>query len=311
MSDTSPQLIERVKKLLAVANNEGATEAEAEAAMGRVQHLLAQHNLTLAQIENDAKAGPAQRDRVELKGKAAYQYQRDLMAAVADANFCLHWIDYDSKQVTNAYGDVIRYAKIHKHMIVGRQVNVIAAQNMFDYLNATLERLVPVSSNRERLSKFAVSWKEGATARLRSRLHTRKWEMIREDRRKRDEAQARQPAGDGTAVAIRLENVYERESDANWEFRWGFPPGYLAQRRAEWTAEQAAKEPEPQKEETPDEKTKREKRQRKYEERTQREYQRKWASKDQRAYLAGMEVGETIGLDEQIAKDNKENKRIK
>jgi hypothetical protein len=295
MSETNAATVEKLKKLLNLANN-NENEHEAQAAMAAAQRLMTAHNLTLAQVESDTGTqANAKREKTENKGKALYEYQRNLMRVVADANFCLHWMDYDLKRkITGGF------QKIHKHVLIGREANVIAAQHMFDYLNATMERLVPLDGNTSRLSRTAISWKEGCAARLMQRLATRKAEMVVENKAKEDAARPTQDHNGGGLV-IRLENVFEMESDANYEFAYGWAPGTMAKRRQEREMRMEAEAAKPEKPETEAEKKAREKREQKFRDKWEREYQRKWANKDMDAYRAGSEAGKDIGLDAQIA----------
>ncbi len=160
---------------------------------------------------------PAERVKDELKGRAMYKWQRQLAKFVAEANFCYHviqerseWIksyyklhtetvkdygldvkDFTSTITQDEYWDLTdsrhrncyqqvdgRYKKSHKHIFVGRKGNVITAQLMFQYLTQTIEDNVPVANNAQRLSRSAVSWKEGCSDRLCERLSARRQDLI-------------------------------------------------------------------------------------------------------------------------------------
>ena len=294
MSDTNQAIITRLQKLLALANS-NANEHEAEVAMSKAQALMAEHNLSLAQIEQDTGA-TAKREKTEISSKALYEYQRQLMATVAHVNMCLCWVQYT--KVRNSAGV---YRKVPSYVIVGREANVTTARHMFDYLNATMERLVPIASNKDRLSKSAISWKEGCAARLRGRLYARKRELEAEDRARK--AAQPQGTGGGSALVVRLDNLFEMEDDANYEFMYGMQPGEMARRRAERAAKtQEAPQAEPV-QETPAEKARREEANRKYWEREDRREKAKWARKDLTAYMAGHKAAEDIGLDTQVEAD--------
>lgn len=84
----------------------------------------------------------------------------------------------------------------HKHIFVGRKGNVVTAQLMFQYLTQTIEDLVVVEmnlTNAQRLSRSAMSWKEGAADRLCERLASRRQDLIaKHDARVKQEEADRQ-----------------------------------------------------------------------------------------------------------------------
>jgi hypothetical protein len=79
----------------------------------------------------------------------------------------------------NRYSRVpARIKTTHSHIFVGRKANVITAQLMYQYLTQTIEDLVPITNNNERLSRSAMSWKEGCADRLCERLAKRRRDLI-------------------------------------------------------------------------------------------------------------------------------------
>lgn len=53
MDNTTDSIIKRIKKLLTLANNSGATEAEAKNAMAMAQRLMTKYNISMANVGND------------------------------------------------------------------------------------------------------------------------------------------------------------------------------------------------------------------------------------------------------------------
>lgn len=92
------------------------------------------------------------------------------------------------------YGQNGRYQTTHSHLFVGRTGNVITAQLMYQYLTQTIEDNVPVASNAERLSRSAMSWKEGCADRLCERLSKRRQDLI-----KAHDVRVKQEAADARA----------------------------------------------------------------------------------------------------------------
>lgn len=97
-------------------------------------------------------------------------------------------ISYDERDAlgwdkSNKYSRITdgRRKTTHKHIFVGRKGNVVTAQMMFQYLTQTIEDLVVSEmnlTNAQRLSRSAMSWKEGAGDRLCERLAARRKDLI-------------------------------------------------------------------------------------------------------------------------------------
>lgn len=234
MSDKVPEnIVRRITAALNLSRNAG-TEGEAEAALSAAQAMMAKYNLTMAIVEATgarAKAQDdegAQRQQVPTKGKALYDYQRRLMKIIADCNYCFcHLIQERRGRRMMPMG----------YQLLGRQANVISTQIMFDYLNETLERLVPVESNAQRLSRAAISWKFGAATRLGERLQERKWEMEsaqRQEVSRRTEAQKAEPGG-----LMLLADISLIEREQNFDFLYGDEPGTATRHRLEAEASAA------------------------------------------------------------------------
>jgi len=286
------KIAEKIKKLLALAKG-NTTEGEAEAAMAKVQELLASYNLTLAEVESHSAAKKSEANATRTQDKvekaAMYEYQRKLMARIAECHFCLYWTSYYTK-----VGKSGRIIKTYYHVVIGREANVITTKLMFEYLNRTIEKLssehYPVPYN---LSRSAISWKEGCADRLRIRLMERKVEQDIMNEEKVQKAKAADPDCHlPVLVDFRKDETYQ-----NYDFAYGREPGTTARMVAE---ARAKRETEPEVEETEAERIKREKANKKYWERFDREAERKRANKDWDAYYEGSERGKTIGLEVQL-----------
>lgn len=302
--------LDRVKKLLNLAKDGGATEGEAASAMEKARQIMADNNLTMAQLEasgQDAGEG-SKRLKSGLKGKALYKYQQALMQTIADTNFTAVMVD--SVYRNGRYMDT-------GYTLIGREANVAAVLNMFEYLNASLERIVTphLASNSQRLSRWAVSFKEGAAQRLRERLRERHEAELKAQSDKARASQAAQPASSGTsagnAMVVVMEDFAQAERDANEDLRMNRPAGMTAQLRAEneaRAAEYRRREEERRasltEEERAAEDAKREKDQAKWEKKWQRRSDNFWKNKDMDGYWAGREAADQIGLDDQIDHQN-------
>jgi Protein of unknown function (DUF2786) len=299
---TEDNIIKKIQALLKMGqrgtNHDGSSnEAEATLAMQKAQELLAKYNLNLAQLETAADStavAGGKRVKEKTSRSAMYKWQRDLWAALADANFCWHWVQ-------KVYEDRIRYGgvqtrHVNRHFLLGREENVAAVLVMGDYLCDTIERLQPYGV-AGRMSTSANSWREGCAARLIERIQ------------KQVEVDNVVVPSSGTAIT--LANVADREYAANYDYSYG-EGAYAksqqraAERRKEWDlarAEEKAKRAA----ETPAEKAHREaveaKQQReneKYWEREWKKQQRQAAKKDWAAYESGQKAGDSISLHRQV-----------
>lgn len=319
MTAPDRKTLDKIKKLLNLAKDGGATEGEASVALEKAREIMAANNLTMAQLEAAGQSAGEGSNRLKtgLKGKALYKYQQRLMATVADTNFCAVIVDTKTVRVGRSY-----QARDVGYTLIGREANVIAATNMFEYLNASLERIVTphLASNSERLSRWAISFKEGAAQRLAERLRDRHEEALAEQSAKaraQREAQASSRASSGSgAVVVVMEDFAQAEADANQEHRMGWEPGTAARRRAERAAhlaEMRRREDERRanlsEEERAKEDAERERNQAKWDKRWERANDRYWASRDVSAYWAGREAADDIGLDAQV--DSRSSLKIK
>jgi hypothetical protein len=305
MTPNIDSIMVRVQKLLALAGN-NPNEAEATLAMQRAQELLAQHNLTLAQINENVRAtggstNPAEkRTKEKLTRSAMFKYQRRMWEALAKANFC-EYMAIKQYHSSGIYSN-------HMHFMVGREDNVTTVKLMGEYLESTVNRLCPYKSGKE-----VNQWKEGCSDRICERLTEKVYEMRRKSRQ-----QSQQPATGSTALVV-MDDVYERETHGNYVFqngndRWCPCRNCRNRRDAEWKAQQAAQPPAPEMalpeaKETDAQRRKREEREErqraKWREQWQREQARENARRNAPAYRAGQQAGDNIGLDSQVTDTKK------
>jgi len=364
-ADTAPisdRIIEKLQKLLNLADKaKNSSEAEADAAMALAQQLMAKYNLDMATIEANGETTTVgqggQHLKEQMDGRAMYKWQQELMAEVANANYCRHfigtrwyqteekWSETPKSGYTYQWGEEGPNGECYKkggawrtkpyHVLVGRQVNVVSARHMFDYLCVTIERLVPIEGNAQRLSRSAMSWKEGCGDRLQTRLVDRRYDNEREQAEQAAEQRSQQEAmghAAGTAIAIvTLADFSAKEQDANYEVMYNLEPGTLALRRAEWddgkeerranaarlqAEAQAAldsmtpKERERHERQLREEQARQEREWHKQRERDQARQEREAAKRDWTAYRAGAAAGDNIGLDPQISRGSSATKGV-
>lgn len=116
------QVIERIQKLLALSQS--SNEHEAALALAKAQALLAEHNLSMAevQVRTGGKASYLQRHFM-LAGQD--QWRRGLMTMLARFNFC----------------DVVYWRGTAKVAVVGESENIEAVSMMYRFIEEQLEHL--------------------------------------------------------------------------------------------------------------------------------------------------------------------------
>lgn len=210
----------------------------------------------------------------------------------------------------------------NQHRLVGRVANVAATRAMAGYLLGTIERLArerlatrvtwdptgPYKSEARALNaqlwgRWAVSYREGAAARIAEKLWDRRRQMLREEKERREAAHRKMSEAAG-GTALTLTELSQAEEDGNTDFLYG--EGTAARRRAE-RAENARRLAEADAantawaaanpKEAAAEEAKREKDARRRSARSYSGGQEK--ARDWSAYRAGYEAGEKIGLDTQ------------
>jgi hypothetical protein len=305
--EINPKVVERIRKLLALAQDGGATEGEAAAAMDRAQDIMAKYNITIATVELSGGSeeggarlkteygGPEARKTKGGTSAVGAEYQRMLMSVICHVNLCSVYIL--QARIKNARG-IWRNQPIG-YEVIGRQVNVVAARTTFEYLNATINRLAADFAREHgtnNMSNLAISFKKGLSDRLQTRLWSRYFELKQKSKAEKDAA-ARAAAASGTpnALVLALEDVEAKERDANRDFELDLAPGTSERQRLEREARDRARalaekdrEPDPEPEET------------KEEERYRKKEERESARTNWAAYAAGEAAADQVSLDQQI-----------
>lgn len=328
LTEEQVKIVQKVEKLLALANRKKGNEAEAAAAAAKAQEMLAAYNIDMAMVEQGSGTS-GRREEVKHKG-GTYLYQRDLWRAVAELNFCLYWTSsrWASRKAMrkNYWGEKVEetvWHIQHQHRIVGRTVNVTLTKTMAGYLEQAIERIVMErlgDDNTQRFSRWAVSYRKGAAARIIEKVQDRRDELEAEEARKAREAQhAAERAGVSTATTLTIADVRKSERDANMDHIYG--EGWSARQREERRlAAIAAAEAEAAyakwAAENPEEARKEEKKR-------QEESDRYWARRtgrgrrstandnvDSSAYWAGYDAAEKIGIDPQTGNSSTSTPRL-
>ena len=159
------KIIDKIRKLLALADS--PNEHEAALAAKKAQELLAEHNLSLSELEGKEEEGTED----GIFETASQPWQRPICGGVAKLYFCYYYFSFAKYPTpTRRCG----YIRKDRHHFIGAAHNVAVAQMMAEYLLDTVERLgkegSKTVSNAER-SCYITTFRATCSARLRSRLY--------------------------------------------------------------------------------------------------------------------------------------------
>lgn len=155
------KVIERIKKLMALSRS--PNEHEAARAAERAQALLAEYNLSQADVVEDTG------DHFEIDKELetnSYPWRRSLGTVLARLFFCEYYYD-TFKRGKTAYD---------KHCFVGLRHNVVVLKLMFGYLITTVDRLAregALTVDTRQRSPYRVSFRTACTNRLCMRIEAR------------------------------------------------------------------------------------------------------------------------------------------
>jgi hypothetical protein len=111
------RILEKVRKLLAMANHENANETERDTALRQAHALLTKHGLDMVSVENH------QREKVDPRGEFVHEdwsipWTRTVRVAIAKLFMCKYF-----------YGEKINGTR-QRHYFVGRESNATTAEYM-------------------------------------------------------------------------------------------------------------------------------------------------------------------------------------
>ena len=157
------KVIERIRKLLAKANDASVTEEEALSYMNKVQELLAQHNLDVSSLEEKEEINI---DKTILETPYGHvRWRRELMTAVAKLFFCKGYL-----LQSNTINSVGHIKPITKFVFAGREHNRQIAVSMFEYLCKAVVRL---SRDFSSDTNARYHFEQGCGRRLTIRVHNK------------------------------------------------------------------------------------------------------------------------------------------
>lgn len=150
-----PNLIEKIRKLLALANS--SNENEAAVAAEKASVLLAQYNLTLTDIGTDQET---EINRKLIEQTSRYiTWKMILLTGIAQGNGC--------EALRNNYTGMMT--------VVGTPTSLMVCQQLYDYLSKTIERRAKYRKGRGRA--YLNAFRVGCATRLSERLIAQREQM--------------------------------------------------------------------------------------------------------------------------------------
>lgn len=195
------RVIDRVRKMLALADDKGATDGERDNALRMAHATIAKYNLDMAAIEKAAAKGktsassePREFYRSVFFGRP---WARVVAAACADLFFC----EYLYVPATNG--------KNTAHLFIGRESNALTAAEMAKWL---VDSIMREGKRYQRAQDAGNATYRSFALGAAARIHARVTE-IRATAEASSEALASAAGAPGTAIVLR--SVYETEQAAN------------------------------------------------------------------------------------------------
>lgn len=186
-------IIQRLQKLLALAEDKGATEAEAETAMRLAHELLAKHNLTLSDIAG-AETIKVVEDKVDDRRPADWKH------TVWNATARLYFCEY-------VYKNIRRSIRMDRRYIIGRPDNVETTKQMAQYFIRTVLKIAKNDFACQQLGrKYTKEFLQGCAARLAFRM------MVLKDQSNQEQKEGGATEA-GTSLVVLYDNLKKEVDD--------------------------------------------------------------------------------------------------
>jgi hypothetical protein len=223
-SEGQDRILERVRKMLRLANNAGATEGERDNAMRMAHATLAKYNLDLAAVESDGKSeGGAAEQRIEQGSQfPGFPWARQIAESIAELFFCAYL--YAGKGSTT------------RHFFIGKHSNAVTASLVAEFVVRSVNREAGrfTRANRERVQgAFGISGERqrlfgiggterdfgwGAAVHIRKRVSE-----LRTDARQAEESTPTNtaepsPPGRSPGSMLVLASIYSEEESCNEDY---------------------------------------------------------------------------------------------
>lgn len=181
---STDRIIEKVQKLLRLANNAGATDGEIDNAMRMAHGLLAKHNLSMSDVEEKTEG---MEEHIFIFRNRPWV--RRTIKMIAKLYFCEYVVYMHDKRTKT------------RHLFIGKESNVITAKSIAEFVVTTIKKR---AGQERRLlnenSAFESSFCEGASYQIIKRIG----EMLKDANE--------EPVVSGTGKEIALKTIYEQEA---------------------------------------------------------------------------------------------------
>lgn len=188
--------LDRVRKMLALANDASAAEGERDNALRMAHSTLAKHNLSLVDVDNMTTS--EKRTSLELE-TMCWPWMRSTAFGIAELFFCKYFFSRVRKNYI-------------KHHFIGRLSNATTASDLSRYVIASIVKEAAKAKRETPYagSDFVVSFCKGAA----HKVHHRCIELRTEAER----ASQVTPTVTSTGTALVLASVYSAEATANNDY---------------------------------------------------------------------------------------------
>lgn len=241
MTEVSESTLDLIRKLHALATNKGATEAEAQVAMNKMQALLFAHNLTMDEVGPDGKekAAPAIHDeRVTLYERERFDPKRTFTTKLS--NYEREWrVRLASAVAKYTFCRILASPAFTSVIFVGTAQNVAAVKEIWRYAVEQIEDLSYIEMDAykraggwENGRRWRRGWLFGCIERVEERLHDN-WEALKNA----SEKSTALVVFNDKAVALRVRELSGgRPINYNNQYTSGTAAGYAAGNRIDFNA---------------------------------------------------------------------------
>ena len=163
------KIIEKIQKILALAGN-NPSEGEAAKAAAKAQAMLAEHNLSMADVAPEKQKLEMQID-YELRTDSR-PWRRKVATMTAKMYFCEYYFQYVKKPLPNDPTGK-KYRRFDIHLFLGEKHNITVTKLMFAYLHTTVTRLAKEAAKRvpeKERTAFVNSFQHSCANRLAWRI---------------------------------------------------------------------------------------------------------------------------------------------
>ncbi len=206
------KIIARVKKLLTLANNDGATEGERDNALRMAYATLAKYNLTLSDV---TQTGATEEARGELVVEfLGVIWARTIADHIAKLFFCKYLFVKISANTDNC-----------RHYFIGRQSNVTTASYLAEFVVKSVHREGKERTRGMHYSDYR-AFGLGAATRIVERCRALREEQEKEQKRAPQQTTSQTVPNNATTAetvqtigtALVLASLYQTEIEANDAF---------------------------------------------------------------------------------------------